>query len=82
MKYGNLIAKVRAEPSRKNRREGDFGNQHQRAFVLSAGGAHRANINLSFSAAGNAMKQHRSEAIFTHRCRNGIQCARLGGVQC
>ena len=63
MEDGNLIAKVRAQAARENRRQGNLGNQHHRAAIHFNRRVHRANIDFCFAAAGDSVQQDGREHV-------------------
>src|SRR5947208_8220893 len=78
MKNGDLVAKMRAQAARKNRRESNLRYQHHRAASCCQSIMHGANINFSFSAAGDSMKKKGNKTSLFEWSFNASQRRQLG----
>src|SRR5881396_1610979 len=82
MENGDLIAEVRAQSSRKDRRQSYLRHEHHCSATGFKRSVHGANVNLSLAAAGYSMKQEWRKASLGNSFFNCGDRGRLGVGEC
>ena len=73
MEHGDLLAKMRREPSEQLRREGNFRHEQNRALPFPQRLINEADIDGGFSAAGHAVKKRRPRLFCVHLQKKSVK---------
>ena len=73
MEHGDLLAKMRREPSEQLRREGNLRHEQNRALPLPQGLIDEADIDGGFSAASHAVKKRRPRLFRVHLRKKSVK---------
>lgn len=73
MQHGHPLTEIRGKPPHHLRRQHNFRHQHDGLLPQLQYFPNQAKIDLGFSAAGNALKQHRAGLSAAEHGHHGIQ---------